>query len=84
MFRNEDADDLARHVVALLRDPVGRAELAARGRRHADRFDWSVVAAEVMAVYETVTSGAPHVRTTAEPASVWHRLVRSGRTVAGS
>jgi phosphatidylinositol alpha-mannosyltransferase len=84
MFGSGDADDLARHTVALLRDPARRVELAASGRRRAAQFDWSVVATEVMAVYETVTSGAPRVRATAEPASVWHRLVRSGRTAAGS
>ena len=31
-----------------------RQALAARGRKRADVFDWSVVAADVMAVYETV------------------------------
>jgi len=84
MFASEDADDLARHLLALLADPVRRAELGARGRKRADQFDWSVVAADVMAVYETVTSGAPRVSTTAEPTSMWHRLVRGGRTAAGS
>jgi phosphatidyl-myo-inositol alpha-mannosyltransferase len=84
MFASEDADDLARHLLALLADPARRAELGARGRKRADQFDWSVVAADVMAVYETVTSGAPRVSTTAEPTSMWHRLVRGGRTAAGS
>jgi phosphatidylinositol alpha-mannosyltransferase len=82
LFRSEDTDDLARHTIALLHDPAARAELAARGRRRADQFDWSVVAADIMAVYETVTSGAPRVRAAVEPASMWHRLVRSGRTAS--
>ena len=66
------------------RDPVRRAELAAPRPQARRPFDWSVVAAEIMAVYETVTSGAPRVSTTAEPTSMWHRLVRGGRTAGGS
>ena len=84
MFRNEDPADLARAVVSLLRDPVRREQLADAGRARANAFDWSVVAADVMAVYETVTLGASWVRTTNEPESVWARLLRSGRTPAGT
>jgi phosphatidylinositol alpha-mannosyltransferase len=75
-FRNEDAEDLARQAVALLRDPVSRADVAARGRKRADLFDWSIVANDVMAVYETVTAGAPQVRQATEPASMWTRWMR--------
>jgi phosphatidylinositol alpha-mannosyltransferase len=84
MFRNEDPADLARAVVSLLRNPARREQLAAAGRQRANMFDWSVVAADVMAVYETVTLGASWVRTTSEPESVWARLLRSGRTGAGT
>jgi len=84
MFRNEDPADLARAVVSLLRDPVRCEQLADAGRARANAFDWSVVAADVMAVYETVTLGASWVRTTNEPESVWARLLRSGRTPAGT
>jgi phosphatidylinositol alpha-mannosyltransferase len=84
MFTNGDPADLARAVVSLLRDPVRRQELADAGRARANAFDWSVVAADVMAVYETVTLGASWVRTTNEPESVWARLLRSGRTPAGT
>jgi len=84
MFSNGDPADLARAVVSLLRDPVRRQELADAGRARANAFDWSVVAADVMAVYETVTLGASWVRTTNEPESVWARLLRSGRTPAGT
>lgn len=80
MFRNEDPADLARAAVSLLRNPTRREQLAAAGRQRANVFDWSVVAADVMAVYETVTLGASWVRTTSEPESVWARLLRSGRT----
>ena len=84
MFRNGDPADLARAVVSLLRDPARREQLAAAGRERANAFDWSVVAADVMAVYETVTLGASWVRSTTEPESVWARLLRSGRSPAGS
>jgi len=83
LFRNEDPVDLARAVAALLRDPIRREQLAAAGRERANVFDWSVVAADVMAVYETVTQGASSVRTTSEPESMWARLLRSGRSSGG-
>ena len=84
MFRNEDPADLARAVVALLGDPVRREELAAAGRKRANAFDWSVVAADVMAVYETVTLGATSARASSEPESLWARLIRTGRTSGGT
>jgi phosphatidylinositol alpha-mannosyltransferase len=84
MFRNEDPVDLARAVVALLQDPVRREELAVAGRKRANAFDWSVVAADVMAVYETVTLGASSVHASSEPESLWARLLRTGRTSGGT
>jgi phosphatidyl-myo-inositol alpha-mannosyltransferase len=61
LFGNEDADALASAAVSLLADPARRAELRARGSAHVRRFDWSVVGADILAVYETVTDGAAHV-----------------------
>jgi phosphatidylinositol alpha-mannosyltransferase len=84
LFRNEDPVDLARAVVALLGNPTRRERLAVAGRQRANSFDWSVVAADVMAVYETVTLGASSVRANNEPESMWARLIRSGRTSGGS
>ena len=54
LVRRGDASTLARVLVGLLADPRRRAELAAAGRVRAMDFDWSVVAAQVLAVYETV------------------------------
>ena len=82
-FVNEDSADLARRLVELIRDPELRRELALRGRRRADVFDWSVVASDVMAVYETVSDGAARVRPSSESASRWARLLRSGRPPLG-
>ncbi|MDQ2756479.1 MAG: glycosyltransferase family 4 protein [Actinomycetota bacterium] len=75
-FRNEDPADLARQLLGMLRDPVARAAVAARGRRRADLFDWSVVAADIMAVYETVTAGASIVHSTGDSSPRWARLLR--------
>jgi phosphatidylinositol alpha-mannosyltransferase len=83
MFLNEDPVDLARAVVGLLRDPLRRDELAAAGRDRANAFDWSVVAQDVLAVYETVVFGASSVRALSEHDSRWARLRRAGRNSGG-
>lgn len=79
MFRNEDVGDLAARLVGLLEDPARREQLSLAGRRRAERFDWSVVAADILAVYETVTDGAATVTATAESSSMWTRLLRTAR-----
>jgi len=81
-FRNEDSAALATRLVELLLDPEQRARIAALGRRRADRFDWSVVAEDIMAVYETVTEGAARVRPSTEGSSRWAKLLRTGRAGA--
>ncbi len=78
-FANEDSDALATRLIQLLRDPATRARIAALGRRRADVFDWSVVAEDIMAVYETVTDGAARVRPSTEGSSRWAKLLRTGR-----
>ena len=83
MFRNGDPVDLAQSVVGLLRNPLRREELAAAGRERANAFDWSVVAEDVLAVYETVVFGASSVRT-GEHDSRWARLRRSGKNSGGT
>ncbi|MFF8787679.1 glycosyltransferase family 4 protein [Streptomyces sp. NPDC015125] len=63
LFTNEDADALAAAAVRLLGDPARLAELRDRGTRHVRRFDWGTVGADILAVYETVTTGAVSVAT---------------------
>ncbi|MEX2971374.1 glycosyltransferase family 4 protein [Streptomyces sp. C184] len=58
LFANEDADALAAAAVRLLGDSARLAELSERGSRHVRRFDWSTVGADILAVYETVTTGS--------------------------
>jgi len=75
-FRSEDSAALSREIVRLVADPVARAALAEQGQRRARQFDWSVVAEEVMAVYEMVTHGAGRVRADAGTDTRWTRLLR--------
>lgn len=52
------ADELAATLGDLLSDPDRRALLRGRGRVRATAFDWSSVAAKIVAVYETVIESA--------------------------
>ncbi|MFK4112843.1 glycosyltransferase family 4 protein [Streptomyces sp. NPDC002176] len=73
VFANEDADALAEKAVALLADPDRRAELRERGSAHVRRFDWSTVGADILSVYETVTTGTAAVATDERP-GLWSRF----------
>ena len=75
MFANEQPDDLARTLVALLRSPERRATLAAAGQQRARLFDWSVVADKILAVYETVIEGRAAAT---PPQGRWNRFLRGG------
>ncbi|WP_295694821.1 glycosyltransferase family 4 protein [Lapillicoccus sp.] len=75
-FRNEDPHDLAEQLLRLLRDPGARRGLAAAGRKRAAHFDWSVVSADIMAVYETVTDGASRVRPASDMTPRWAKILR--------
>ncbi|MEO7754849.1 MAG: glycosyltransferase family 4 protein [Terracoccus sp.] len=76
MFRNEEPADLAAVLLELVADPARRAALAAAGSQRARLFDWSVVAARIIAVYETVIEG--RMAATAEPQTGWNRFLRGG------
>ena len=78
-FANEDAADLAAKLSALLDSPEEQQRLSAVGQRRAEVFDWSVVAADVMAVYETVMHGAEDVRPASATDTRWTRLLRGRR-----
>jgi phosphatidyl-myo-inositol alpha-mannosyltransferase len=58
LFRNEDADDLAARLAALLDDPARRDTLDAAARAAVRRYDWAVVAEQILRVYETVVEGS--------------------------
>ena len=57
LFTTGDAAGLARAAGALLDDPARRAELSVAALDAVRAYDWSVVAREVLSVYETVTLG---------------------------
>ena len=54
LFRNEDANDLARQLVRVLTEPAFAASLVARGRERVLTYDWSRVSRQVLDVYESV------------------------------
>jgi phosphatidylinositol alpha-mannosyltransferase len=76
MFGNEDPDDLAAQLLRLADDPEERRRLSEEGRRRARLFDWSVVAEDIIAVYETVTHGADYARPESATDTRWTRLLR--------
>lgn len=75
-FRNEDTAHLTEVVLELLADPARRAALTVAGHRRSRVFDWSVVAEDVLAVYEMVLQGASHVRLDSGADTMWSRLRR--------
>jgi phosphatidylinositol alpha-mannosyltransferase len=82
MFANEDSDDLARQLLALLDSAAERERLSLSGRMRARVFDWTVVDEDVMAVYEMVTHGADLARLDSANDTRWTRLLR-GRARSG-
>jgi phosphatidylinositol alpha-mannosyltransferase len=54
-----DASALATALRGLLTEPLRRAELAAEARRRVAPFDWSVVANQVVRVYEAAIAADP-------------------------
>ena len=58
LFANADAQDLAETVVRSLADPRGRSETVARAQSESRRYDWSTVASQIYAVYETAVRTA--------------------------
>ncbi|MDQ1748052.1 MAG: phosphatidyl-myo-inositol alpha-mannosyltransferase [Frankiaceae bacterium] len=66
LARVGDATALAQACAALLDAPDRRAALSERGLRVVGQYDWSVVATEVMHVYETAIAGHHGGRVVAE------------------
>jgi phosphatidylinositol alpha-mannosyltransferase len=61
MFRNGDASALAEAALGLLGDPARRAALRETASRAVRRYDWSVVAGDILSVYEMVTESTARV-----------------------
>ena len=62
VFRNEDADDLARVLVQVLTDASIRNGLVRKGFERVQAFDWSRVGADILDVYASVMTGDIGVR----------------------
>jgi phosphatidylinositol alpha-mannosyltransferase len=73
LFPTENPQELAKIVIDLLREPEKRRALAAKGRTHAQRFDWDVVAEEIFSVYEMSMVGGATVRLASENRA-WNRF----------
>ena len=61
LFSAGDSAALARELLALLADPARRQRLSAAATVAVRRYDWSVVGAELLEVFETVSDGAQAV-----------------------
>jgi phosphatidylinositol alpha-mannosyltransferase len=57
-----DSDALAAALIEVLDDDAERARLVAAATRAVQRYDWSVVARQIMRVYETVAGSGVKVR----------------------
>ncbi len=66
LFRNEDSSDLAKVIVALLRDDARRQKLATNGKLSAQKYDWQVVAEQIESVYEMAIAGGQRVTLSSE------------------
>jgi phosphatidylinositol alpha-mannosyltransferase len=58
LFRTGDADALAAALELVLSDPALRSRLRAEGTRAVAPFDWSVIVAQILRVYELAIAGA--------------------------
>lgn len=56
LFSTGDPKDLAVKLQELLDDPGKRTALAEAGVKRATQYDWSTVASQVLAVYESITN----------------------------
>ncbi|MGN6087972.1 MAG: glycosyltransferase family 4 protein [Actinomycetales bacterium] len=79
LFPTGDERALADTLLDLLSDDAERARLRVAGSDGVRRYDWSVVADDVLAVYETVTHGQEPVREApARPGGGWRARVTRG------
>jgi phosphatidylinositol alpha-mannosyltransferase len=72
LFKNEDSAELAKVLVALLRDDDKRKRLGENGRLSAQKYDWQVVAEQIENVYEMAIAGGQRV-TLASENRFWSR-----------
>jgi phosphatidylinositol alpha-mannosyltransferase len=74
LFESENATDLARVIIDLLRDDEKRKELIQKGKNRGKGFDWTVVAEQIYSVYEMSIVGSEKVRLASDTRS-WNRFL---------
>ena len=52
LFKNEDSPDLAKVLIGLLRDEQLQQSLSSKGKLSSQKYDWQVVAEQILSVYE--------------------------------
>lgn len=57
LFSTGSDKELAEQLCTLIDDPAARSRLITAGQERSQRYDWSSVARDVLAVYETVADG---------------------------
>lgn len=77
LFPLGDASRLAEAVGSLLDDAQRRKAFSGKASAAVRRYDWSVVATEVLAVYETVLSGTDQVGELPDGRALWTRWLPS-------
>jgi len=66
LFTNENSEELAKVLVALLRDGEKREKLSENGKLSAQKYDWQVVAEQIENVYEMATADGQKVSLSSE------------------
>ena len=57
LFKNGDAPDLAKVLIGLLRDEQLQQNLSSKGKLSSQKYDWQVVADQILSVYEMAMAG---------------------------
>jgi len=74
LFESESSTDLAKRVIDLLRDDERRIALGKSGKKHAQQFDWKVVADQIFSIYEMSLVSGEKVRLASENRA-WSRFI---------
>ena len=80
LFESESSTDLAKRVIDLLRDDERRIALGKVGKKHAQQFDWKIVANQIYSIYEMSLVNGEKVRL-ASKNRAWSRFI--GRDLRG-
>jgi phosphatidylinositol alpha-mannosyltransferase len=74
LFESENANDLAKVVIDLLRNLSKRNDLSVRGKAYAQRFNWDVVAEDIFSIYQMSLVGNSGVHLASENRA-WNRFL---------